>query len=78
MLVDDPAAGPLRPRFIELETHKTLFSNRGGDKLYACEDVSYERRNKYNWLVDTSKTLIKKDYPAWRKKWSPDVDALAK
>jgi len=78
VLVDDPAAAPLWPRFIELGTHKALFSNRGGDKLYAYEDVSYERRNKYSWLVGTPQSLLEKDYPAWQKKHSPDVNALAR
>jgi len=78
VLVDDPAGAPLWPRFIELGTHKALFSNRGGDKLYTYEDVSYERRNKYSWLVGTPQSLLEKDYPAWQKKHSPDVNALAR
>lgn len=78
VLADDPKAKPLWPRFIEIGTNKTLFSNRAGDKLYAYEDVSYERRNRYSWLVTTPQSLLEKDYPAWQKEHSPGVNALAK
>ncbi len=66
----------LWPRFIEIDTLKPLFSNRQGDRLYNYEDVSYERRIKYRWLVGAPAKMLSKEYPKWQAKYSPQYSAL--
>jgi PelA/Pel-15E family pectate lyase len=64
------------PRFIEVDTLKPLFSNRQGDRLYNYDEVGYERRVKYRWLVGAPKKMIDKEYPKWQAKYSPQYSAL--
>lgn len=64
------------PRFINLETLRPLFSNRQGDKLDSYDQVSYERSEKYSWVVTSPGKMFKNDYPKWQAKHSPDFNAL--
>ena len=66
----------LWPRFIEIDTLKPLFSNRQGDRLYSYDDVSYERRVKYRWLVGAPQQMIDNEYPQWQVEYSPQYSAL--
>lgn len=75
IVIDDPDS-TVWPRFINLETLAPLFSNRQGDRLDKFEDVSYERREKYSWLVTSPGKLMEKDYPKWQAKYSPDLNIL--
>lgn len=75
ILVDD-AGSVVWPRFIELGTNRPLYSNRAGDRLYNYEEVSYERRERYSWLVTTPRDVLNKVYPEWQQKHSPNVNAL--
>ncbi|QLF68070.1 hypothetical protein FE840_015870 [Peteryoungia desertarenae] len=74
ILVDD-AGSVVWPRFIELGTNRPLYSNRAGDRLYNYEEVSYERRERYSWLVTTPRDVLNEVYPAWQKRHSPNVNA---
>ncbi|NQZ32359.1 MAG: pectate lyase [Oceanospirillaceae bacterium] len=77
-LVVDKKGSVVWPRFIDIETLKPLFSNRQGDRLETYEQVSYERRVKYNWLVTSPKKLLANAYPVWQAKYSVDNNVLAK
>ncbi|MFD2015558.1 pectate lyase [Vibrio olivae] len=58
-VVIDKEGSSVWPRFINLENLEPLYSNRQGDKLDKFEDVSYERRVKYSWLVTSPGKLFK-------------------
>ncbi len=75
-VVIDKEGSSVWPRFINLENLEPLYSNRQGDKLDKFEDVSYERRVKYSWLVTSPGKLFKNDYPKWQEQYSSDVNAL--
>ena len=75
-VVEDKNAPPIWARFYELGTHKPLFSNRQSERLYSMAEVDRERR-AYGWYVyDPQKALD--EYPAWQKKWAPDLNVLKK
>ncbi len=75
-VVIDKEGSSVWPRFINIENLQPLYSNRQGDKLDKFEDVSYERRVKYSWLVTGPGKMFKNDYPQWQEKFSPSVNAL--
>jgi len=35
---------------------------------YELAQIEHERRTNYNWYVDEPAKLLKRDYPAWRKR----------
>jgi PelA/Pel-15E family pectate lyase len=75
-VVEDKNAPPIWARFYELETHKPLFSNRQSQRFYTMGEVDRERR-AYGWYTyDPQKAL--EAYPAWQKKWAPDMNVLKK
>ncbi|GAB2880641.1 hypothetical protein GCM10027046_05950 [Uliginosibacterium flavum] len=55
-------------RFYALETGRPLFAARDSKPRAHFEDVSYERRVKYNWYTSEAATLLSTDYPAWIKR----------
>ncbi|MFZ6034167.1 MAG: pectate lyase [Melioribacter sp.] len=67
-VVEDPAAPPIWPRYSELITHKPLFCNRDGKKVYSLAEVAHERRVGYTWYTYLPQRAIDK-YPEWKKKW---------
>jgi PelA/Pel-15E family pectate lyase len=67
-VVRDPAAPPLWARFYEIGTNRPIFCDRDGVKKYALADIGHERRNGYRWLSDWPRTLLEKEYPAWKQK----------
>lgn len=69
VIVDDPAAPPLWARFYEIGTNRPLFADRDGVPRYKLADLGYERRNGYAWYGSWPQPLLKREYPAWRKKW---------
>ncbi len=70
VVVADPAALPLWARFYDLETGKPIFCDRDGVARANLADISYERRNGYDWLGDWPQRLLERDYPAWRARYS--------
>ncbi|MDO6384766.1 pectate lyase [Uliginosibacterium sp. 31-12] len=52
-------------RFYDLQQGKPLFSARDSKPRSRFEEVSYERRVKYNWFTTEAAPLLKQEYPAW-------------
>jgi PelA/Pel-15E family pectate lyase len=67
LVVKDPNAGPLWARFYEIQTNRPIFAGRDGVVRYNVMEVEAERRNGYQWYVNSPATLLEKDYPQWRK-----------
>lgn len=67
-LVDDPRHGPLWPRYVEIGTDRPLFGDR--DKTIHDEvgEISAERRNGYQWYVDSPAQALAV-YARWRQKF---------
>lgn len=70
VVVADPSAPPMWARFYEIGTNKPFFSSRDGIKRDSLSQISYERRNHYNWLGYWPQDLLTKEYPAWLVKHS--------
>lgn len=68
VVVNDPDAPPLWARLYDLKTLKPIFCSRDGIPREKLSDISFERRNGYSWLGYYAADLLKKDYPAWRKR----------
>lgn len=69
--VMEPSSSPegvVWARFYDLQNGKPLFSARDSVPRSRFEEVSYERRVKYNWYVTGAASLLKTDYPAWLKR----------
>lgn len=65
-VVPAPGEGPLWARFYGLEDNRPLFTGRDGVPRPALADIERERRAGYNYYGDWAKTLLERDYPAWR------------
>lgn len=68
VVVPDPAAPPLWARFYELGTNRPIFVGRDGVVRYAMHEIEQERRAGYAWYVDWPASVLKKDYPAWKRR----------
>ena len=68
VVVKDLDGGSLWARFYELESNRPIFVGRDGVVKYSLAEIEHERRTNYNWYVEEPAKLLKKDYPAWRKK----------
>lgn len=68
-LVMEKAAGTevTWARFYDLETGRPVFTARDSKPRAHFEDVSYERRVKYNWYTTEAMPLLNEEYPAWIK-----------
>ena len=55
---------PLWARFMNLEDNRPFFCDRTGVKKYALNEISYERRNGYNWYTNKPNDVLKK-YKKW-------------
>ena len=66
VLMADPAAPPLWARFYEIGTNRPLYSGRDGVIRYRLDEIEYERRTGYSWVGDWPRTLVEREYPAWR------------
>jgi PelA/Pel-15E family pectate lyase len=69
-VVADPQATPLWARFYEIGSDRPFFCGRDGIIKYSLTEIEYERRNGYAWYTDRPAGLLKKDYPAWKKRQS--------
>lgn len=67
-LISDPAAGPLWARFYELKTNRPLYLDRDSVFRYDFSEISYERRSGYSYHGTWAGSLLKTDYPRWRKR----------
>ncbi len=55
-------------RFYDLETNRPLFGDRDHRIYYDVMEISEERRNGYAWYGSWALSLIRKEYPEWKKK----------
>lgn len=55
-------------RFYEIGSNRPIFAGRDGVIKYELAQIEHERRTNYNWYVDGPAKLLKRDYPAWRKR----------
>lgn len=67
-LVPDPAAGPLWARFYELGTNRPVFLSRDSVVHYDISGIERERRTGYRYYGTWPESLIRADYPAWRRR----------
>lgn len=58
-------AGPLWPRFAELNTNRPIFGDRDGELYYDVHQVSFERRQGYAWYTERPAQALKR-YQRWR------------
>jgi PelA/Pel-15E family pectate lyase len=65
IIQEDPSAPDIWTRYCELKTHKPLFCNRDGVKVYKLSDVDRERRVGYAWYVYCPAEIIAK-YKIWK------------
>lgn len=55
-------------RFYELKTNRPIFSGRDGVVRYTFEEIEKERQEGYAWFGTWPKTLVDKQYPAWKQR----------
>jgi PelA/Pel-15E family pectate lyase len=67
VVVKDPHASTWA-RFYEIGSNRPIFSGRDGVVKYEFAQIEHERRANYNWYVDDPAKLLRRDYPAWRKR----------
>ncbi|OZB43070.1 MAG: hypothetical protein B7X50_02320 [Alishewanella sp. 34-51-39] len=58
-------AGPLWPRFAELNTNRPIFGDRDGELYYDVHQVSFERRQGYAWYTERPAPTLER-YQRWR------------
>ena len=68
VVVNDPEGGSIWARFYEIGSNRPIFVGRDGVVKYSVADIEYERRTGYAWYVEEPVKLLKKEYPAWKKK----------
>lgn len=66
-LVREPTAEPIWARFYEIGTNRPLFVGRDGVVRYELGQIDHERRNGYAWLGAWSRSLLEREYPAWKQ-----------
>lgn len=68
LVVAEAKAPPLWARFYEIGTNRPIFCGRDGAIKYSLAEIEHERRNNYQWYVDTPARLLSRDYPLWKRK----------
>lgn len=68
-VVEDKTAPSIWARFYDLETGKPYFCDRDGIKLNTFAELSYNRRNGYDWYTYAPEKLLK-NYQEWAHKWN--------
>jgi len=56
---------PIWARLYDLSTNTPIFSDRSGKKYENIEEISYERRNNYEWYVIDGRLALE-EYQAWK------------
>ena len=70
VVVADRDAPPLWARFYEIGTNRPIFSGRDGVIRAELREIEHERRVGYAWLGTWPESLLEKDYPAWRSRFT--------
>ncbi|MGN6421806.1 MAG: pectate lyase [Asticcacaulis sp.] len=65
-LIPSPGAGPIWARYYDVDTGKPVFGDRDKSLYDNVDDLSYERRNGYNWF-DVSPQKVLDAYTIWTK-----------
>ena len=78
VIVKDPKAPPIWARFYDIKTNRPIFCGRDGKIKKTLAEIDPERRTGYSWYGRYPAGLLTKDYPAWRKKHTPDRNVLEK
>jgi len=55
-------------RFYDFKTNRPIFSGRDGVVRSALEEIEQERQEGYAWYGAWPKTLVEKQYPAWKQR----------
>ena len=55
-------------RFYEFGTNRPIFSGRDGVIRYRVEEIEKERQDGYAWYGTWGRTLVERDYAAWKRK----------
>jgi len=76
VVIQDASAPAMWARFYEIGTNKPIFCSRDGIPKATLAQISYERRTGYSWLGYYATSLLRKDYPAWQKRWAPEKNVL--
>lgn len=58
-------------RFYSVDQNSPVFSDWDGGLYQDLSDISYERRIGYMWYGTWPKTLLRRDWPNWRRKYLP-------
>ena len=67
VVIKDPESS-IWARFYEIGSNRPIFAGRDGVLKYDVAEIEHERRTGYEWYVDAPAKLLRKDYPAWRKR----------
>ena len=67
VVVDDPEAVPMWPRYSDLSDNRPFFATREGKKVYDLREVPAERRVGYSWYGTWGNKVLKK-YPEWLRR----------
>jgi PelA/Pel-15E family pectate lyase len=67
ILLDDPKGQPLIARFYDLKSEQPFFCGRDGIRKSSVDQISYERRNGYEWW-GTWDIAVRKEYKLWKAK----------
>jgi len=78
IIVKDPSAPPIWARFYQIGTNKPIFCGRDGKIKATLAEIEPERRTGYSWYGYYPAGLLRRDYPAWQKKWAPKHNVLAR
>ncbi|WP_449359415.1 pectate lyase [Alishewanella longhuensis] len=73
---DKPGAGPLWPRFAELNSNRPIFGDRDNALYYDVLQVSLERRQGYAWYTERPVQTLKQ-YQLWQQKFPLKATNLA-
>lgn len=69
VMISDPTAPPTWARFYDLQTGKPVFTARDGVPRQRFDEVSYERRVKYNWYTGEASEVLA-EYPVWIRRFN--------
>jgi PelA/Pel-15E family pectate lyase len=78
VVVTDPRAEPLWPRFLDIHTRQPIFCGNNGIVKRSLAEIEPERRTGYMWYSTSPADLLNKDYPMWQRKWAPEKNVLTK
>jgi len=76
VVIEDANAPPIWARFYQIGTNRPIFCGRDGIIKFRMAEIEQERRMGYAWYGYWPADLLANDYPAWRKKWTPQRNVI--